>query len=247
MEHLCATLFRLLRKFINDNFDGNVSKAARALDLSYYRAREVYNGTAKSISFIEALRIFQTTGEVAYEILAEVFPVDYATYLKSNSKHDSGVLESALQFLFTSNARTELYSFVSSVPRIEQDVLKHFGDYGALALAEMVKNNILSIDENGTISSLLPENLLLSGSLSRAWVQRNLESMDSELRGTLLHASFGSVNLTGWRECFDATQKYLDTLKGLYSDPKCKGNTLVISSAAFGPLARVFNEGQNHD
>ncbi len=247
MEHLCATLFRLLRKYINDNFDGNVSKAARAIDLSYYRTREVYNGTAKGISFIEALRVFQITGEDGSQILTEVFPIDYATYLKSSSQHEPDALNRSLKFLFSSNARTELYSFVGSKPRVELDVQKYFGDYGIMALGEMVKNNILTIDENGTISSQLPESLLMSGPLSREWVQRNLESMDSELRGTILQASFGSVNLTGWNKCYEITQQYLEALREIYYDPNCKGNTLVISSAGFGPLARVFNEGQDHE
>ncbi len=247
MEHLCATLHTLLRKFINENFDSNVSKAARELDLNYYRSREVYNGTLKTLPFIDALRIFQVVGYDGDNLLSEIFPSEYATHSKSSRDGDQKDLQKLLSYIFSSGIRTELFSYICSGNGTLDHVQRYFGEFGTTTLDDMVKNQVLVVEENGSISSRIDDSFVTSGSMSRDFARRTLESLEPEHRGTVLNSTFGGVNLKGWQKGYSLTQDYHKNLGSLYTDPEFKGSIVVIGAVGYGPLPRVFNEDQIHD
>ncbi len=247
MEQLFFTLHELLRKYIDQNFNCNVPRAARELNLSYKMLRNIYSGTFKSISFIDAALVFRSVGYDGDSLLKKIYPLDFSTYIKLNTTETLSSLENLLKYVVASDIRTELFNYVCAVPCVRSDIIKAFGDLGGVTLSEMINRRVLEIAEDGEIISRLGKDFSLSADTSKKFAERNLNSIDPEMVGTVFAAPVVALNRLGLRRGSKLALEFFNAIESIAEDPECKGSIVVVGSVGYGPLARTFDDGNLED
>ena len=242
MEELCAVLNRLLKKFINERYDGNVSRAAKEINLPYRIAREGYTGKLKVITFMNALHVFQTVEVEGDNELRNAFPLEFSIHQKARAFSSDQLDDILKEYIFSSHQRTEMFQFVSGIDATKEDIEDALGKFGLVTLEDMVANNALTIEVSGFVRCVLGKQFMLQDALSLKAIQSTLPSFDPQLKGNLFGTLSGGLNMNGWTKGYEFTREYYKKMSDLFENPEFRGSILLLGALAFGPMARAFSE-----